>query len=59
MAVAANMIHVEPTGFSVLYFHPSSYVETDSEEFRMQQVREAHGDGKLGEGFQQAPDLCS
>jgi hypothetical protein len=45
----AENIHVEPTGFSVLYFHPSSYVETDSEEFRMQQVREAHGDGELGE----------
>lgn len=40
---------VGPSGFSVLFFFPSGYTETDSEDFGMQQIRETFGDGDLPE----------
>jgi len=42
-------IQVGPSGFSVLFFHPSCYADTDSEEFSIQQLNESFGDGKLPE----------
>ena len=45
----AEDILVGPSGFSVLFFFPSGYSETDSEDFGMQQVRETFGDGALPE----------
>jgi hypothetical protein len=42
-------ILVGPSGFSVLFFFPSGYSKTDSEDIRMQQVRETFGDGDLPE----------
>ena len=45
----AEDVQVGPSGFSVLFFHPSSYADTDSEEFGIQQLNESFGDGKLPE----------
>ena len=42
-------VQVGPSGFSVLFFHPSCYADTDSEEFSIQQLNESFGDGKLPE----------
>ena len=42
-------IQVGPSGFSVLFFHPSCYADTDSKEFSIQQLNESFGDGKLPE----------
>jgi len=42
-------VQVGPSGFSVLFFHPSCYADTDSEEFSVQQLNESFGDGKLPE----------
>ena len=45
----AEDVQVGPSGFSVLFFHPSSFKETDGDEFGVQQLRESFGDGKLPE----------
>jgi hypothetical protein len=45
----AEDVQIGPSGFSVLFFHPSSFTETDGEEFGIQQLRESFGDGKLPE----------
>ena len=42
-------VQVGPSGFSVLFFHPSCHADTDSEEFSIQQLNESFGDGKLPE----------
>ena len=42
-------VQVGPSGFSVLFFHPSSYADTDSEAFGIQQLNKSFGDGKLPE----------
>ena len=42
-------VQVGPSGFSVLFFHPLCYADTDSEEFSIQQLNESFGDGKLPE----------
>jgi hypothetical protein len=39
-------IDAGPTGFSVLYCFASSYTETDSTDFRKQQVKDAFGESK-------------
>ena len=45
----AEDIQVGPSGFSILFFHPSGYSETDGQEFRLQQGREVHGKGEMPE----------
>lgn len=45
----AEDIQFSPSGFSVLFFHPSGHTETDGEEFGMQQIRESFGDGEMPE----------
>jgi len=50
----AEDVNVAPSGFSVLFFHPSSYSETDGEEFGLQQIRESFGDGELNEEMARA-----
>ena len=45
----AEDIHVAPSGFSVLFFHPSGYTEIDGEDFGFQQIREVFGDGEMPE----------
>lgn len=50
----AEDIQVGPSGFSVLFFHPSSFTETDGDEFGVQQLRESFGDGKLPEEMMKA-----
>jgi hypothetical protein len=47
-------IQVAPSGFSVLFFHSSGHTETDGEEFGMQQIREAFGDGEMPEDMVKA-----
>jgi len=47
--LASENANVGPSGFSVLFFHPSSFTETDGDEFGLQQLRESFGDGKLPE----------
>lgn len=42
----AGDIDTGPTGFSVLYCFASSYTETDSTDFRKQQVKDAFGESK-------------
>ncbi len=42
----AGDIDAGPVGFSVLYCFASSYTETDSTEFRKQQVKDAFGESK-------------
>jgi hypothetical protein len=42
----AGDIDAGPVGFSVLYCFASSYTETDSNEFRKQQVKDAFGESK-------------
>ena len=42
-------VQVGPSGFSVLFFHPSCHADTDSKEFSIQQLNESFGDGKLPE----------
>ena len=45
----AEDIQVAPSGFSVLFFHPSGYTEIDGEDFGLQQIREVFGDGEMPE----------
>jgi hypothetical protein len=45
----AEDIQVAPSGFSILFFHPSGYSETDGQEFRFQQGREILGKGEMPE----------
>jgi hypothetical protein len=42
----AEDINVASSGFSVLFFHPSCFTETDSDDFSMQYIKETFGDGK-------------
>jgi hypothetical protein len=50
----AEDVQVGPSGFLVLFFHPSSFTETDGDEFGIQQLRESFGDGKLPEEMMKA-----
>lgn len=43
----AEDIQLAPSGFSILFFHPSGYSETDGKEFRFQQGREVFGKGEM------------
>jgi len=45
----AEDIQIAPSGFSILFFYPSGYSETDGQEFRLQQGREVHGKGEMPE----------
>jgi hypothetical protein len=45
----AEDIQVGPSGFSILFFHPSGYSETDGQDFKFQQGREVFGKGEMPE----------
>jgi hypothetical protein len=45
----AEDVNVAPSGFSVLFFHPSCFTETDSDEFNAQHLKETFGDGKISD----------
>jgi hypothetical protein len=45
----AEDIQTAPSGFSILFFHPSGYSEIDGKEFRFQQGREVFGKGEMPE----------
>ena len=45
----AEDVQIGPSGFSVLFFHPAGFTETDSEDFDMHQIRESFGDGEMPE----------
>jgi len=50
----AEDIQYSPSGFSVLYFYPSGFTETDQEDFGIQQLRESFGDGEMPEEMMKA-----
>ena len=45
----AEDIQIAPSGFSILFFHPSGYTEIDGDDFGLQQSREIFGDGEMPE----------